>query len=96
VTGTRIAVIVLVIFLVQVLVNLYRYNMRLAAFHDARAHALTIALASGQSPASWLPDFRDLAATLSPSEVDFGRAPNVPAKDLVDLTREVVRAAPRK
>jgi hypothetical protein len=76
----------LMIFLAAILVVLYRYNMRLAAFYDARADALRLA--------DKLPDLRfdELVTSLSPDSIDFGRMPKSPADQVVALAREIISA----
>ena len=78
---TRFAVIAIALFFVQILVNLYRYNIRLAGFYEARADALTLA----QTPVS----FHELIEDLAPDELDFGRPPKTPIQQMLDLIKNV-------
>ena len=91
---SRLAVLGLVVYLVQILVNLYRYNMRLSAFYDARADALVLLTVSGNAPKA----IRDgsithLAVGLSPEALDFGQSPQTPIQSALDLAKEVIKAA---
>jgi hypothetical protein len=70
-TILRICIISLIIFLVQILIQLYRYNSRLIAFYSSRRDALL--LARGE-----LREGRAFAELLIPTGLDFGREPNHP------------------
>ena len=82
--ANRVGVILVILFLVGILVSLYRYNMRLSAFYDARADAL------------YMMDFLDvgfdrLAEALTPDTVDFGKQPRSPVDQVSTLARELIR-----
>jgi hypothetical protein len=64
-----------------ILVSLYRYNIRPAAFYTARADVLRL-----KSDTMTVTDFAILAAALSPN-LEFGKAPQPPLAQLVDLIR---------
>ena len=85
-TVSRVGIVLLLVFLVGILVNLYRYNTRLAAFYEGRADALWIA--------DMFPEMRldELVATLAPDGMDYGRMPKSPADQAVALAREIVNA----
>jgi hypothetical protein len=70
-TILRVTIIGLLIFLVQILIQLYRYNSRLIAFYSSRRDALI--LAKGK-----LKESSDFAKLLVPTGLDFGRDPNHP------------------
>ena len=59
---------VLLLFLVQILVTLYRYNIRLASYYDARADALQLANGSSRE------EFFKLVFAISPENLEFGRS----------------------
>ncbi|MGJ3242548.1 MAG: hypothetical protein ACFE0O_06290 [Opitutales bacterium] len=82
--STRIGALLILVFLVQILVSLYRYNIRLAAFFDARADALEL------SPGMNASDVESLIRVLSPENVDFGKSPASPTQHAVDLARELL------
>ncbi len=65
----RVCILGLVIFLVQIMMQLYRYNSRLIAFYGSRRDA--ILLAKGNAP-----DMEKYAKQLSPDTLDFGKEPN--------------------
>jgi hypothetical protein len=71
---TRFGVVLIMVFLVQILVSLYRYNMRLSAFYYGRADALVLV---SKQPA----DLRALVELISPDKLDFGKPPRTPAEE---------------
>jgi hypothetical protein len=90
--ATRIGSLLVLIFLVQILINLYRYNIRLSAFFDARADALEL-FGDRDLEAVHLPD---LINSLSPDNLDFGKGPQSPAQQAIDLAREIISRQPRR
>jgi hypothetical protein len=72
--ATRIGSMFILIFLVQILVNLYRYNIRLAYFYDSRADSLEMARSGNRH------DLKSLIELWSPDQLDFGRQPKSPAE----------------
>lgn len=80
---TRITVSFLLVFLVQVLVNLYRYNVRLSAFYEARSDALLLAGDLGNAT------LERIAKLLSPDALDFGKMPDPPSKQMLQLLKEL-------
>ena len=78
VQGTRLAFIAILIYLVQIYVNLYRYNMGFAAYYRARADALSILMIERATVSP--EDFRTLVASLSPEGMDFGKAATPPTQ----------------
>ena len=81
----RLGIIVLLLFFVQVLVGLNRYNTRLAAFYLAQADTLLL-LSDGTDPVP-LDAAERLIQALSPDQLDFGRTPKAVAQHAVDLAR---------
>jgi hypothetical protein len=74
--GTKIAAVVFLIFLVQILGNLYRYITRLAFFHDSRADFLELL----DSPQALSPE--SLADILGPEKmVEMDQMPSFPVLD---------------
>ena len=88
--ATRIGAVFLLIFLVQILVTMYRYQVRLSAYYDARADAIEL---SGRSDVDSL---ERIISALSPERIDFGKTPKSPMENSVDLAREVLRLSERK
>ncbi|MEH2570246.1 hypothetical protein [Bradyrhizobium sp. AZCC 2289] len=84
---TRFGLLAVIGFFVSILVSMYRYNIRLAAFYVARADALRLF-----APDITISDFALVAAALSPT-VEFGKAPQPPLAQLVDLIKSAKEAA---
>ncbi|MEM0944883.1 MAG: hypothetical protein AAGI70_13160 [Pseudomonadota bacterium] len=70
---TRFGVIVVLMFLAQALINLYRYALRLSAFY--RSRAMMMALTEGDAKA-----LEAVAKTLSADHVSLGREPRSPKR----------------
>ena len=81
---TRIGSALLLIFLVQILVTLYRYNTRLASYYDARADALELV---GDGDENVLEQISNI---FSPESLDYGKTPVSPAQHAVDLAKEII------
>jgi hypothetical protein len=80
---TRFGTIIMITFLVSILTPLYRYNIRLAAYYDARADVLELMKSDLKKVG-----FIDLAASLTPS-LDFGKAPSTPIEQIIELARHI-------
>ena len=63
----RIAVLFATMYIVQVLVRLHQYTLRLAAFWDSRADAVML----GSTFSDAKPSFDGLVAALAPDALDF-------------------------
>jgi|SRR5580704_3665851 hypothetical protein len=74
-------------FFVSLCVSLYRYNIRLAAFYIARADVLRLA-----GKRMTMSDFGSMTVAMSPT-VEFGRAPQPPIAQLVELLKAGKEAA---
>ncbi len=79
--------IVLLLFLVQLFVSLYRYNMKMAAFHDSRADVLL--LISDTSALT----FEQLARITFSDELDFSKLERPPTEYAVDLAKQLISRA---
>ena len=77
---TRFGILVVVIFLVQILVGIYRYSLRLSAFYSARADAFIATLDRKTDLGGW-------GADLLPESIDFGKHPVTPAQYMIDMFR---------
>ena len=80
---TRIGAVLLLIFGVQVLINFYRYSLRLAAFYESRADAIELLDDSS------LESLGSIVTCLSPDLIDFGKAPNTPTQEILELAKSV-------
>lgn len=86
VLGTKVGSVLLLLFLVRVLINLYRYNMRLASFYDSRADVLQLVGAS--------PEFTSehLIRAMGTEQFDFGATAGAePSNAVVDLVDKLVK-----
>ena len=75
---TRFGILLVVIFLVQILVGVYRYSLRLAGFYAARADALMARIDPKGAIGDW-------ATVMTPMDIDFGRQPVSPAEHISRL-----------
>jgi hypothetical protein len=75
----------MLVFLVQILVSLYRYNMKLAAFYDSRADALEATQPTG--------DFATLVNLLSTQHIAFDKEPTAPTEQLATLLKQVAESS---
>ena len=74
-TVLRIATMTILFFLVQILVRLYQYSLRLSAFWDSRADAMFLAQSFAEKKAE---RFDDLVRALGPDAYDFKPPPKSP------------------
>ena len=72
---TRIGVVLIIVFLVQILIGLYRYNARLITFYNSRRDFLQ--LWDGK-----LPNLDKLQKTMA-ANIDFGKEPKHPLEDII-------------
>ncbi|MEM1360685.1 MAG: hypothetical protein AAGF94_03090 [Pseudomonadota bacterium] len=80
---------ILLLFLLGTLGALYRYNVRLAGFHDSRADVLELLKASGSYDGDRMLTLSD---ALAADKVEFGKG-NTPADQAVDIARAVLGRA---
>ena len=87
----RIGILASVLFLVQILVSLSRYNIRLAGFYSARADAMVILMPRSQDKDSIdMEEMERLTQVLSPDTLDFGRNPRAVAMQVMEMARGLV------
>jgi hypothetical protein len=72
---TRVGVVLIIVFLVQILIGLYRYNTRLITFYTSRRDALQIWNLKETS-------LEKLQKVMAPN-VDFGKEPKHPLEDII-------------
>src|SRR5262249_16757744 len=73
---TRVGVVLIIVYLVQILMGLYRYNMRLTTYYNSKRDLLKI----------WdgdLESLKRLDDTLGPPKFDFGKEPKHPLEDIL-------------
>ena len=86
-TSWRLPILVLSMFLIKVLVELNRYNTRLAAFYFARADALSI-LSAETNPIP-IEILERMTRLLSPDRVNFGRTSQAMPQQSANLVRDI-------
>ncbi len=89
--ATRIAIVALLIYLVQIAVHLYRYNSRLATYYQARGDAIALIRADAAGKPMGLGDVTlpDIVAALSPDNVAFDKA-SPPTQQVVDIAKSSI------
>ncbi|MFY0618756.1 hypothetical protein [Shimia sp.] len=80
---TRFGILFVVIYLVQILVGIYRYSQRLAAHYDMLADALANAPNNSNNLGQWKDD-------LSPVGIEFGKSPVSPSQHVVDSIKALL------
>ncbi|WP_136660483.1 hypothetical protein [Nitratireductor sp. XY-223] len=78
---------ILLLFLLATLAGLYRYNLRLAGFHNSRADVLELISLGGGGVS--VDDLTRLSDSLAADKVEFGRA-NTPTDQAIELVRAVL------
>jgi hypothetical protein len=92
---TRLGSVVLLLFLVKILVPLYRYNIKLASYYDARADALELMNIQGFGGGADTM-FEKLSTVLTPETIDFGNPPSSPAEQAIELAKYVLESQRNK
>lgn len=82
---TRFGPMIIIFFFVSILVNLYRYNVRLSAYYNARADALIL---MGDNYDSAM--LERLVTALSPDLLDIGKPPKLPTEYVFELAKTAV------
>jgi hypothetical protein len=90
--STRVGIVLMILFLVQILVTMYRYNSRLAAHLEGRAVALQ--LASLQQNQQW--QISELIALFSGDSVDFGKLPPTAIQSFADVVKHTATGVVKK
>ena len=85
---TRFGPMFIILFFVAILVNLYRYAIRLSAYYDARADALVF-IGLKVSPEA----FERHVFALSPDSHDIGKPPKLPTEHVVDIAKSAISKA---
>lgn len=81
-TSSRLAIAALLLFLVQFLIVIYRYTVRLSSFYDSRADVLMLGTYSAS----------EIISVLSPDSLEFGKAPKAPYESVADLVKSVAQS----
>ncbi len=83
--STKVGSVLMLLFLVQILVSLYRYSMRLAAFYDSRADFLQVLDSEQKLTAATLADL------LSSDKLEFSKTPSSPTEHAIQLAKEIAK-----
>ena len=91
-TLMRAVTMIVLFFLVQILVRLHQYSLRLATFWDSRADALLLAQSFADHNAA---TFDDLVAALAPDAYDFKPSPKSGHEAVMNLMGQFLRRESR-
>lgn len=80
-TATRLGSVLLLIFLVQILLSVYRYSIRLVSYYEARADALLLYDGSNAE------QLQTLVAVLAAERIEFGKSPSTPVEQAAELLK---------
>lgn len=80
---TRFGIMVIVFFFVKILLDFYKYNIRLSSYYKARADSLIIV-------GKYDKKFHKLLPALSPEPFDFEKAPKAPTEDFKTYTLQLL------
>ena len=93
---SRVGVMAFLLFFVTILVNLYRYSMRMAAFYDSRADSLLLLLAWGDGAQRKIQDLDGVVKATSPDNYDFGKQAKNPVDQSIELAAKILDATKRR
>ena len=85
-TITRFGTVLFIVYTVSILLNVYRYVMRLAAYYDARADALWLMQTFEDGHAK---RYQMLVDALNAEKIDFGKPPTTPLQHVIDLAKSI-------
>jgi hypothetical protein len=88
--ATRAGAVLILMFLVQILVTLYRYNVRLVNFFDGRADALQLMNSEDEKK------FQTLVGTIGGDTIEFGKVPKTPTEHAIVLATKILEVAQSK
>lgn len=91
---SRFLIIGIIFFAVRILINLYRYFLRLASFYEGRADGLALMLANDDIVKLYLPkDLSLIFKAVSPDDHDLAATPKTPVNEVLSSANEITRAA---
>jgi len=83
---TRFGTVLFIVYAIGIMLNVYRYVMKMAAYHDARADALQLMHDRDDKEAT---RFAKFAESLDAEKIDFGKSPKTPMHQIVDLAKAI-------
>jgi hypothetical protein len=87
---TRFGTLAFLIFVVVVLLRVYQYLMRLAAYYDSRADALELMLQGNKEQAELLSQF---SLVLTADKIDFGPQISTPMEAVAEIFKAAKKDA---
>lgn len=87
--STKVGSVIMVLFLVQILIRIFRYNRRLADFYSARANALEIGMQNKGL------QIETIVAMLSSDSIDIGNT-KTPTDHFAEIIKAIAAKAPSK
>ena len=83
---TRFGTILFIVYTISILLNLYRYTMRMSAYYESRAESLSLMTEFGDAEAKRFQMFVD---ALAAERVDFGKQPTTPIEQVMEAARSL-------
>ena len=94
-TFVRVATVLILFFMVQYLISLTRYSLRLAAFYDARRDVVLLAAEDQIPQPRSFADLDRMMRAMSPDALDFGRSPRTTVEQAMQMAG-LIRGRRRK
>jgi len=85
--STKFGIALLLLFLVQIFVQIYKYSLRLAAFYDARGDCLQCSEADSPE------DLKKFLEVFSAESLDFGKIPRSPGDRAIHAAGEALKSS---
>ena len=82
----RVSAVLLIVFLVQTFISVFRYMTRLAAYYQARLDALDLT----RDTEITIADLHELSSVFSPESYDFGKPPRTPTEQAIEIAKTIV------
>ncbi|MEM1223869.1 MAG: WD40 repeat domain-containing protein [Verrucomicrobiota bacterium] len=89
VNATRIGILLILIFLVQILLNVYRYNTKMASFYLCRSDAIGM-VASLETVEEGEFKLDSLVGHFSTAEISLDKSPNAPTEHVAKLVTSIL------
>jgi len=81
---TRFGTILFIIYTVSILLNVYRYIMKMAAYYEARADALLLMDSYDDNSSA---RYKSFVESLNAESIDFGKNPSTPIQQVIDIAK---------
>ena len=90
-TFVRVATVLVLFFMVQYLISLTRYSLRLAAFYDARRDAVLLTAEDRLPQPGSIAELDRMMRAMSPDALDFGRSPRTTIEQTMQMAGLIVK-----